>query len=197
MTMCITDIMAIFQLARARLRPMAMGFMTTRVNTSLFAAARLASNASGPDYYNVLGISKNATQPEIKEAFIKLANQYDSFLDDKSQKFMLIMEAYETLREEESRKEYDLMGTANKDLVGDSAKETFLVTEEADGRTEGESEEDQLTMKEKREREIREQNRGLFLACWGLFVLISVPKLILWIIGDPGLKPSDWAVRDR
>ena len=111
---------------------------------------------------------------------------------------MLIMEAYETLREEESRKEYDLVGKANKDLVGDSAKETFLVREE-DGRSEGKEEEsgEDETLKEKRDREVRDQNRGLFLAAYGLFVLISIPKMILWVCGDPGLRISDWAVRDR
>ena len=197
--MFIADIMAVFRLARARLRSMSMA-LTTRVKSSVFVGARLASSitTSGPDYYNVLGISKTATQPEIKEAFIKLADQYDHFLDDKSEKFMLIMEAYETLREEESRKEYDLMGKANKDLVGDSAKETFLVREE-DGRSEGKEEEsgEDETLKEKRDREIKNQNRGLFLAAYGLFVLISIPKMILWVSGDPGLRLSDWAVRDR
>ena len=189
--------MAVFQLARARLRPMSMA-LTTRVKSSMSVGARLASSTGGPDYYHILGIPKTATQPEIKEAFIKLADQYDHFLDDKSEKFMLIMEAYETLREEESRKEYDLVGKANADLVGDSAKEKFLVREEderSEGK-EGESGEDQ-TLKEKRDREIKDQHRGLFLAAYGLFMLISIPKMIFWVIGDPGLRLSDWAVRDR
>ena len=195
--------MAVFQLARTRLRPMAMA-LTTRVRSSVFLRPRFASSTTAPDYYNILGISKTATQPEIKEAFIKLADQYDDFLDDKSEKFMLIMEAYETLREEESRKEYDLVGKANKDLVGDSAEESFLVRpsdeEVENSRTEGkEGEEDgeDQVRKEKRDSEIREQHRGLFLAAYGLFILISIPKMIIWVIGDPGFRISDWAVRDR
>ena len=191
--------MAIFQLARARLRPMGLA----KLESSLFAGARLASSSSAttPDYYDILGISKTANQPEIKEAFIKLADEYDHFLDDKSERFMLIMEAYETLREKESRKEYDLTGKANRSLVGDSANATFLIRqgdEEKDKRIE-ELEEmgDDQTAKEKRDREIREQNQGLLRAACALFVLISVPKMILWVIGNPGFSLTDWAVRDR
>ena len=184
--------MAIFQLARARLRPMGLA----KLESSLFAGARLASSSSAttPDYYKILAISKTATQPEIKEAFIKLADEYDHFLDDKSEKFMLIMEAYETLREKESREEYDLTGNVNRELAGDS-KTAFLVRE-TDEEEEGEVGENQ-TAKEKRDREIREQYQGLFRAACALFVLISVPKMIFWVIGNPGFSLTDWAVRDR
>ena len=197
--LCITDMaLAVFQLARARLRPVVLA----RTKSSISGARLVSSSPNAPDYYNILGVSKTATQPEIKEAFLKLADQYDHFLDDKSERFMLIMEAYETLRLKESREKYDLMGKANTDLVGDSAKKTFLVRgtgeeagafgEEGDNTTE-----EDLTMKEKRERDIKNQQRGLFVAAWSLFMLISVPKCFVWLIGDPGFRLSDWAVRDR
>jgi len=191
--------MAIFQLARARLRPLIL----TRVKSSVSTTARLSSSLSSdaPDYYGVLGVSKSATQPEIKQAFVKLASQYDEFMDSESEKFMLIMEAYETLREEESRKEYDLMGQVNRELAGDSVNSPFLVRkgDEATKREEmeGENVEEGESMSDKRGKEIREQLRGLVLAAWSLFCLISVPKCAVWLMGDPGLRLTDWAVRDK
>ena len=190
--------MAIFQLARARLRPLVL----TRVKSSVSTTARLSSSLStdAPDYYGVLGVSKSATQPEIKQAFVKLASQYDEFMDSESEKFMLIMEAYETLREEESRKEYDLMGQVNRELAGDSVNSPFLVRkgdEATKAEMEGENVEEGESMSDKRGKEIREQLRGLVLAAWSLFCLISVPKCAIWLMGDPGLRLTDWAVRDK
>merc|ERR1712181_167489 len=95
----------------------------------------------------------------------------------------------------ESREEYDLTGKANRDLVGDS-KTAFLVRETDEEEEKGEVGEDQ-TAKDKRDREIREQNQGLLRAACALFVLISIPKMILWVVGNPGFSMSDWAVRDR
>lgn len=67
------------------------------------------------DYYEALGISRNASDREIKKAFRKLAIQYHP---DKNQepgaeeKFREIAEAYEVLSDDEKRKEYDMMGHA-------------------------------------------------------------------------------------
>jgi len=66
------------------------------------------------DYYKILGISKTATQDEIKKAYRKLAMK---FHPDKNQgnkkaeeKFKEISEAYEVVGNGESRKKYDQLG---------------------------------------------------------------------------------------
>ena len=67
------------------------------------------------DYYEVLGISKTATDDELKKAFRKLAKQYhpDANPDNKEEaekKFKEINEAYETLSDPQKRKMYDQFG---------------------------------------------------------------------------------------
>ncbi|WP_234408939.1 J domain-containing protein [Marinilabilia salmonicolor] len=67
------------------------------------------------NYYKTLGVSKNATQDEIKKAYRKLAVKYhpDKNPDDKEteNKFKEINEAYEVLKDPEKRKKYDQLGS--------------------------------------------------------------------------------------
>lgn len=66
------------------------------------------------DYYSVLGISREAGQPEIKQAFRKLARKYhpDVAKDKKTaeEKFKEINEANEVLSDPEKRRKYDELG---------------------------------------------------------------------------------------
>ena len=66
------------------------------------------------DYYNILGVKRNASEKEIKSAFRKLARKHhpDVNPDDKQAeaKFKEISEAYEVLADPEKRKKYDQFG---------------------------------------------------------------------------------------
>ena len=66
------------------------------------------------DFYEILGISKSATQAEIKKGYRKMAIKYhpDKNPDDKTaeEKFKLAAEAYEVLSDENKKARYDQYG---------------------------------------------------------------------------------------
>lgn len=68
------------------------------------------------DYYEVLGIEKNASESEIKKAYRRLAMKYhpDKNKDDKiaEEKFKESSEAYEVLSDQNKRSKYDQFGHA-------------------------------------------------------------------------------------
>src|SRR3954466_2517812 len=63
------------------------------------------------DYYATLGVPKNATQPEIKKAYRKLAQQHhpDANAGDPraEERFKEVSAAYDVIGDEEKRKAYD------------------------------------------------------------------------------------------
>jgi molecular chaperone DnaJ len=67
------------------------------------------------DYYEVLGVSKNAGEDDIKKAFRKLARQYHPDVNkasDAEARFKEINEAYEVLSDDQKRAAYDRYGHA-------------------------------------------------------------------------------------
>ena len=71
------------------------------------------------DYYEVLGINKNASQDEIKKAFRTMAKKYHPDLNannkDAAEKFKEVNEAYEVLSDQNKKARYDQFGHAGVD----------------------------------------------------------------------------------
>ncbi len=89
------------------------------------------------DYYEVLGVPRDATDADIKRAYRKLALQHhpDRTNGDKSseEKFKEINEAYSVLSNQEKRSQYDTyghsferMGMGHEDIFGSSAFEDLI-----------------------------------------------------------------------
>lgn len=65
------------------------------------------------DYYNILGVSREASDSEVKKAYRKLARKYHPDVNktpEAEEKFKEIGEAYEVLGDPEKRKRYDSLG---------------------------------------------------------------------------------------
>ncbi|MFB6346177.1 MAG: DnaJ domain-containing protein, partial [bacterium] len=65
------------------------------------------------DYYEILGVSRDASQSEIKSAFKEMAQEYHPDQSDDPEaekKFKKISEAYEVLSDEQMRQKYDRFG---------------------------------------------------------------------------------------
>lgn len=66
------------------------------------------------DYYKSLGVDKKASKEEISKAYKKLARKYHPDVNknsDAEDQFKKISEAYEVLKDEKKRKQYDMFGS--------------------------------------------------------------------------------------
>uniref|UniRef100_A0A803MPI6 Uncharacterized protein n=1 Tax=Chenopodium quinoa TaxID=63459 RepID=A0A803MPI6_CHEQI len=98
------------------------------VSIGVFGATRSihGSGVLSKDYYDILGVSKNATQSEIKKAFYGLAKKYhpDMNKDDPNadKKFQEINKAHEVLKDEQERAAYDQFSDIFTQRTGQDVK---------------------------------------------------------------------------
>ncbi|RAL45170.1 hypothetical protein DM860_014580 [Cuscuta australis] len=93
------------------------GRLRTGLPKANFVATRSihgTASMSARDYYEVLGISKNATGSEIKKAYLGLAKQLHPDVNKNdpgaATKFQEVQKAYEVLKDDEQRQTYDKLG---------------------------------------------------------------------------------------
>lgn len=78
------------------------------------------------NYYEILGVAKDASKADIKKAFRKLAHQYhpDKKGGDEG-KFKKINEAYQILSDDDKRSSYDRFGSAGPNMGGGGGPQGF------------------------------------------------------------------------
>lgn len=95
----------------------------------VYNATRSVSFTMAKDYYDILGVSKDANDQDIKKAYRKLAQKYhpDKHKGDKEaeQKFKDVNEAYEVLSDQQKRAQYDQFGSAGPGFGGGAGGQGF------------------------------------------------------------------------
>ena len=83
------------------------------------------------DYYDVLGVPRDASNEDIRRAYRRLAREYHPDVNKEAgaeDRFKEVSEAYEVLRDPEKRERYDRLGAtwkAGQDVSGASGFEGF------------------------------------------------------------------------
>ncbi len=84
---------------------------------------------SKPDYYQVLGLARNANEQEIKKSYKRLAMKYHPDRNPKDEKalerFKEIKEAYEVLSDRQKRSLYDQYGHAGLEGAGSAGGQSY------------------------------------------------------------------------
>ena len=99
-------------------------FFQTKLNTSSFRDStqkRTFANKKDEDYYEILGVPKDATKQTLKKEFYKLVKKWHPDHNKEpgaAEKFKKISEAYEVLSDDKKRQMYDQFGTAAFDEGG-------------------------------------------------------------------------------
>ncbi|VVB15453.1 unnamed protein product [Arabis nemorensis] len=91
-----------------------LGAFSTNFGSTRSIHGTASSSISSKDYYELLGVSKNAPEGEIKKAYYGLAKKFhpDTNKDDPEaeKKFQEVSKAYEILKDKEKRDLYDQVG---------------------------------------------------------------------------------------
>ena len=77
------------------------------------------------DYYDILGVSRNASTEEIKKSFYKLAHKYHPDKGGDAAKFKEVNEAYQVLSNKEKRAQYDKFGRVFEGAQGNQGFNGF------------------------------------------------------------------------
>jgi len=103
-----------------------MGARQTRFFAAQVAHSRIPTEV---DYYEVLGVAKDATPEQIKDAYREAAKKYHPDVigntDANAERFRSVMEAYGVLSVSQSRASYDLLRRKNPDAFREMAQEEF------------------------------------------------------------------------
>ena len=77
------------------------------------------------DYYNILGVDRNADQSTIKKSYRSLCKEKHPDVGGNEEEFKIISEAYEVLSDEQKKLNYDRFGHAKPPQGGSGFKDMF------------------------------------------------------------------------